>query len=485
MINAKKYLVGFSILVSAITFSQQRMVSHYPQMYDNQTNVNGSLSKEESTFSAKDELDVTINAMMSDPVLRNANWGIAIYDPKTKKLISSYNETEAFVPASTTKLLTTETAINLLGAKFKWITQLDYSGEIDIDGNLNGNLYIVGSGDPSLGTRKAGSASYTEIITEFVRETAALGIKKINGDIIVENAVFKVNKRDLPANIVWQEVNDYYVPVGSTKNIEPRNEQLIGKSKTFLNKNEGRFFYISPYTNKMVYAEKFEGQNYLETKLPDNPTYLTNLFRASLVKNGIAVSGKVVPRTIEFQPEERFTITAYESPLLTDIMYDTNHRSDNALAEAFLKTVGFQKEGDQTLQTGKDVIYNHLKERGFDLEGLNIADGSGLSRSNKVTPISQVKFLADLMEEPYYKDFFTSLPVGGQSGTLKNMFFGDCYGQVFAKTGTLNKVKALAGYIKTKQGKTLTFSILVNNYSGSVSQVKQKMEEMLDSVVNL
>lgn len=235
----------------------------------------------------------------------------------------------------------------------------------------------------------------------------------------------------------------------------------------------------------MVYAEKFEGQNYLETKLPDNPTYLTNLFRASLVKNGIAVSGKVVPRTIEFQPEERFTITAYESPLLTDIMYDTNHRSDNALAEAFLKTVGFQKEGDQTLQTGKDVIYNHLKERGFDLEGLNIADGSGLSRSNKVTPISQVKFLADLMEEPYYKDFFTSLPVGGQSGTLKNMFFGDCYGQVFAKTGTLNKVKALAGYIKTKQGKTLTFSILVNNYSGSVSQVKQKMEEMLDSVVNL
>lgn len=119
------------------------------------------------------------------------------------------------------------------------------------------------------------------------------------------------------------------------------------------------------------------------------------------------------------------------------------------------------------------------------MEGLTYFDGSGLSRSNAVTPISQVKFLTKLMKEPYFKDYFESLPIGGQSGTLKRSFAGVGYGQVFAKTGTLNRVKTLAGYLKTNSGKTLAFSLMINNYNGSVAQVKSRMESLLAPAMNL
>ena len=188
---------------------------------------------------------------------------------------------------------------------------------------------------------------------------------------------------------------------------------------------------------------------------------------------------------IDPTPEKRKTITAYKSPTLKEIVVDTNLRSDNDLSEAILRMVGFQKMGDQSLPSGRSVVTEHLREKNFDMEGLNYMDGSGLSRSNMVTPIAQVKFLTNLMNEPYYKDFFESLPTAGQTGTLKKSFFGNAYGQIFAKTGTLNKVKTLAGYIKTRSGKTLAFSLLINNYAGSVDQVKSRMEELLDSTVEL
>ncbi len=178
-------------------------------------------------------------------------------------------------------------------------------------------------------------------------------------------------------------------------------------------------------------------------------------------------------------------LSAYKSPTLADIVYYTNQHSDNSLAEALLRTVGFQKMGDQTSESGRMVVTDHLKEAGFDMMGLNYMDGSGLSRGNNVTPISQVKFLTSLMDEKYYRAYLTSLPIGGQSGTLKRMFLGQGNGQVFAKTGTLNKVKTLAGYLKTNSGKTLVFSLMVNNYSGSVDMVKKRMEKILEPALDL
>ncbi|MCU7613295.1 D-alanyl-D-alanine carboxypeptidase/D-alanyl-D-alanine-endopeptidase [Chryseobacterium sp. GMJ5] len=489
MVNFRKYISGITVLASGFFFAQSTATTVlYSQNFDSQkTSLNlpsPVAAIEKAILSPKELVDISVNTMMTDPVLKNANWGFVVYDPKTKKIISSYNENTPLVPASTTKLLTTETALNLLGENYRWMTQLEYSGSIDENGVLNGNLYIIGSGDPSLGTNKAGAWSYKDIVSDFVSGMSREGIKKVNGDIIIQTALFKGNISRLPENVVWLENNNYYLPVGTTREINPANEKLIVK-KGSNSISDKKYFYVSPYANQMVFAEKYEGDGILTTKLPDAPAFLANSFKANLVKNGIAVTGKVTPRITDGAPENRKMISAYKSPTLADIVFYTNQHSDNGLAEALLKTVGFQKMGDQTSESGRIVVNNHLKEVSFDTEGLNYMDGSGLSRNNHVTPISQVKFLTSLMNEKYYKTYLASLPVGGQSGTLKRMFIGQGNGQIFAKTGTLNKVKALAGYIKTNSGKTLVFSLLVNNYSGSVDQVKSKMEKILQPALDL
>lgn len=481
MINFKKTLVSAALAISAIAFAQGTFTSsNFPQSYDN-LNANTSAEK---LLTAKELVDIKINSMMNDPVLRNANWGFVVFDPKTKKIVSSYNENASLIPASTTKLLTTDTAMGLLGEKFRWVTQLEYSGNIDEAGVLEGNLYVVGSGDPSLGTNKAGAYSYREIVADFISALSAKGIKKVNGNIIIQTALFKLNKtQNLPENIVWLENGSYYLPVGTTKEINPQNERLIAKQANPFAENKN-YYYISPYIGKMVYADKFDG-GYLTTKLPDAPAYLANTLRTSMLKSGIGINGKVITKMADPEPENRNFITAYHSPTLAEIVMYTNQHSDNALAEATLRMVGFQKFGDQTLESGRNAVMTHLKSVHFDTEGLNYYDGSGLSRSNVVTPISQVKFLTNLMGEKYYKSYFDSLPIGGQTGTLKRMFDTVGNGQIFAKTGTLNKVKTLAGYMKTNTGKTLVFSLLINNYAGSVDQVKTKMEQILEPALSL
>ncbi|REC73064.1 D-alanyl-D-alanine carboxypeptidase/D-alanyl-D-alanine-endopeptidase [Chryseobacterium elymi] len=489
MVNYRKYISGVAVLASGFFLAQSTVSTVlYSQAYDNQKNTLNLPSPvtsmaEKTILSAKELVDINVNTMMTDPVLKNATWGFVVYDPKTNKVISSYNENTPLVPASTTKLLTTETALSLLGENYRWMTQLEYSGTIDENGVLNGNLYLIGSGDPSLGTNKAGAWSYRDIISDFMGGLSREGIRKVNGDIIIQTALFKGNITRLPENVVWLENNNYYLPVGTTREINPANEKLIMKKSGLT--SEKKYFYMSPYANQMVYAEKYEGDGILTTKLPDAPAYLANSFRTTLVKSGIGVTGKVIPKMTDAAPESRKLVSAYKSPTLGDIIFYTNQRSDNSLAEALLKTVGFQKMGDQTSESGRIVVTNHLKEENFDMMGLNYMDGSGLSRSNNVTPISQVKFLTSLMDEKYYKTYFTSLPVGGQSGTLKRMFIGTGNGQVFAKTGTLNKVKTLAGYLKTNSGKTLVFSLMVNNYSGSVDMVKKRMEKILEPALDL
>lgn len=490
MVNFRKYVSSAAVLASGLFLAQSTVSTVlYSQAYDNQKsslNLPSPITSvvEKTILSAKELVDINVNTMMADPVLKNATWGFVVYDPKTKKVISSYNENTPLVPASTTKLLTTETALNLLGENYRWMTQLEYSGSVDENGVLNGNLYVVGSGDPSLGTNKAGAYSYRDIISDFISGMSREGIKKVNGDIIIQTALFKGNIARLPENVVWLENNNYYLPVGTTREINPANEKLIVKKGNSFS-GEKKYFYVSPYNSQMVFADKYEGDGILTTKLPDAPAYLANTLRATMVKSGIGVTGKVTPRMTDANPENRKLVSAYKSPTLGDIIYYTNQHSDNSLAEALLKTVGFQSKGDQTSESGRVVVTNHLKAEGFDMMGLNYIDGSGLSRSNNVTPISQVKYLTSLMDEKYYKTYLTSLPIGGQSGTLKRMFVGTGNGQIFAKTGTLNKVKALAGYMKTNSGKTLVFSLLVNNYSGSVDMVKKRMEKILEPALDL
>ena len=479
----KNYFSIAALGLSSLLLSQGTSAGTLPQISDQQTLVK-DITAEKALLSPKDQIEFNINKMFTDPVLRNANWGFVVYDTKTGKIVTSYNENAPLVPASTTKLLTTETAFSLLGTKYRWNTQLEYSGSVDSEGVLTGNLYIVGSGDPSLGGNRGGAASYGQIVTQYMDAIRDKGIKKITGDIIIQTAIFKENKVTLPENIVWLEQSNYYLPVGTTKDINPRNEKMIVSQSNNPFNQVKKYFYVSPYTNKMVYADLYEGA-WVTTKVAEPPAFLANKLRESLVKNKIAITGKVTPKIVDRDPEPREVLSNYKSPSLAEIVAYTNQRSDNGYAEAILKSNGFMKLGDQTTESGRIVVTDHLKATNFDIVGLNYMDGSGLSKAHTVTPISQVKFLTAMTKSPYYKEYLDSLPIAGQTGTLKHMFLVNSNGQIFAKTGTLNHVKCLAGYIKTRSNRTLAFSLLINNYAGSTAQVKDRMEQLLDPTLDL
>lgn len=479
----RNYFSILSLGLSSFVFSQGTSAGTLPQISDQQTLVK-DITAEKALLSPKDQIELNINKMFTDPVLRNANWGFVVYDTKTGKIVTSYNENAPLIPASTTKLLTTETAFSMLGTKYRWNTQLEYSGSIDADGILTGNLYIVGSGDPSLGGNRGGAASYGQIVTQYLESIKEKGIKKITGDIIIQTAIFKENKVELPQNIVWLEQSNYYLPVGTTKDINPRNEKLLVSQSNNPFNQVKKYFYVSPYSNKMVFADEFDGP-WVTTKVADPPAFLANKLREGLVKSKIAIVGKVTPKIVDKDPEPREVLSNYKSPTLAEIVAYTNQRSDNGYAEAILKSNGFMKLGDQTTESGRIVVTEHLRATNFDVVGLNYMDGSGLSKAHTVTPISQVKFLTALMKAPYYKEYLESLPIAGQTGTLKHMFLLNSNGQIFAKTGTLNGVKCLAGYIKTRSNRTLAFSLLINHFSGSVAQVKDRMEQLLDPTLDL
>lgn len=478
IINRSLIILGLSLSVGAS--SQQRLAyTGTPSLEGIKTVKNAIVSE-----LAKNEIDFAIERLQSESIVRNANWGFVIYDPESRQVVTSYNENTPLVPASTTKLLSTETAMNIMGTKFQYNTQLEYSGTVSQDGVLEGNLYIIGSGDFSLGTGMGGASRYSAIVSDFIQAIKNEGINKINGNIYVETAVFKNNKIDLPQNIVWLAHNNYYLPVGNTQGMDPRKEMsVIPPADPF--HPAKHFFYISPYTGKMAVTDSFEG-NKVYTKIPDAPLYLAKNLRVALPKSGVVVSGGVETKTQNINPEATKIIANYKSPSLSTMVYYTNQNSVNRFAEAILRAVGFYKDGDETLDTGRSTILTHLKNKGYDFAGINLVDGSGLSRSNEVKPISQAKFLAEIMKEPYYQDFLKSLPVAGQTGTLKRMFVdSEANGKIFAKTGTLKGVKCLAGYIHTYSGKVLTFSLLVNNYSGSVAQIKSKMETLLTPAIDL
>ena len=484
MYKLRNYFSIVSIGFSSLFFSQGSVaVPTLPQVADHVGLVK-DISAERALLSPKEQIEFSINKMFTDPVLRNANWGFVVYDPKTEKVLTGYNETAPLIPASTTKLLTTETAFSLLGTKFRWNTQLEYSGNIDAEGTLTGNLYVVGSGDPSLGGNRGGAASYAQIVNQYLDAIREKGIKKVTGDIVVQTAFFKENKIDPPQNVVWLEQKNYYLPVGTTNDIDPKNEKLIVSQSNNPFNQQKKYFYISPYANKLVYADKFDG-GWVTTKIAEPPAYLGNKLREGLVRSKIVILGKVTPKIVDREPEPREILANYKSPTLAEIVSYTNQRSDNNYAEALLKCNGYQKLGDQTAESGRKVVTDHLRSINFDMTGLNYMDGSGLSKAHTVTPISQVKFLASLIKSPYYIDYFESLPIAGQSGTLKHMFLVNSNGQIFAKTGTLNGVKCLAGYIKTRSNKTLVFSLLINRFSGSVAQVKERMEQLLDPTLDL
>ncbi len=442
-----------------------------------------------------------INTLTKDPALRNANWGFSLYDPFTDKELIAKDSYDNYIPASTTKLISSESALRLLGENFNWKTEIAYTGFVDADGILQGNIYIIWNGDPTLGLTSINAKGYNELFLEAYQGLQSLGVKNIHGKIIFESVVFKSDKSLYPFDERMIEFENYYslIPTENeelTDNEKEFNEKITASQESVEDAIDEEEMSVEDIIMKDV-IETIELNNKLNNlqsiglknaSLAPPPSWFTQKFSEYLSVKGIKASGgKVQQNYLDLEIEEpRHILMYYESPPLKDLIYMVDKRSNNTYAEHLMRNIGIFIGKRDSKWSSAQTVMKRLEDVNYFFNGLNYVDGSGLSYDHRVSPIAQVKYLSMIKFQPYFQSFYSSLPIGGVDGTLRNSFKNSPHlGSIHAKTGTLNskvRTKTLAGYITLENGQQLVFSLLINHYTGSVYNIKQKMESLLNTV---
>lgn len=449
-----------------------------------------------------------VDNFVNNPLLKNANISIQVKDLKTGKEIHSYRANNATVPASTMKVVTTATALEILGPDFRYETMLAYDGKIDAGGVLNGNLYIIGSGDPTLGSSKTGDPHF---LSKWAAAIKSAGITKINGSIIPDESKF--DNEGANPKWTWDDIGNYYAPgiyalayldntirvtfksgaIGTTPEIVNLNPQLEGLTieNNLLSSRisfDSAYFYGSPKSMHRSVRGEIPANKpgfVVMAELPDPGLALAQAFHQALLDQKIEVSS--LPVSI---PASGFTFptsTAVRTPLythysvpLSQIIKEINEKSNNFYAEQVFKSLSLSRDAVATNRRSVDIIRNFWKARGLDINQLFQHDGSGLSPANSVS----AAFLTNIMEYMYKKSkhkevFFNSLAIAGKAGTIAGFLKNTpLNGKVFAKSGTISRVRSYTGYI-IQDDREWVFCVMVNNSNGNSWQTLSRIEDFL------
>ena len=460
-----------------------------------------------TTILAQSDLQNKISAFAKAPNLKAANISIDVRDLSSNQSLASYQENKSLSPASSIKLFTTAIALDKLGGDFKFKTELRHDGTIE-NGTINGNLYIVGSGDPTLGSDQLTSGlKLNELLDKFCRGLQEKSINLINGNIISDVSCF--DSAVIPPAWPWIDLgnyyacgthglniheNFYYLRLDQTPKISAKPDccgtDPIIPELNFINElltaspnsGDNAYIYGAPYTyTKFIRGTIPSGNGTFTIKgsIPDPPLLLAQLLKNHLGLYYNDATGEA--KTTFSKTPKSDLIISHESPSLQEIAHRTNVKSVNLYAEALLKTLGKKFKNEGSFKKGIEYIEEYLKERGCNTEGLFLMDGSGLSPNNGVSASHFTQLLKIVFDnKSLYDNFKSTLPISGQTGTMKNLLKNSpATGKLFVKSGSMERVRSYTGFASTQSGKTLGFSIIVNNYEGSSRPLVREIEQLM------
>lgn len=451
---------------------------------------------------------------VKNEVFKNAAITICVIDIDSNKEVSSHNKNMGIQSASTAKLFSTSTALKILGPSYQASTKFFTNGLI-IDNKLQGDLIIQGGGDPSFGSRYFNHKdSIKNIFYKIIDSLNHLGIHKIEGDIIIDGSKFSY--QGVPDGWTWSDMGNYYgagpsglilydntifynfntgnqinKPVKLTSTFPEISElkfdnQIVASNK----RGDNSYIYGAPYSyNRFgVGTLPINRSNFIvKGSIPDpEKQFGTELFNLLKEKEIVSEKTKILTARISNLPkyEEIHLLFENKGEELINILFETNQRSINLFAEQILFLTSFEKTGFGSTDKGVELIKSTWKND-IEVEGLNLKDGSGLSRSNAISANHFCQLLKGIYNDSIYNDFLSTLPIAGCTGTLKGVCKNQlAQGRVKAKSGTLDNVKAYAGYVETKNGKTLAFAIIVNNFNCSSSHVVNLMEPFFNAMAD-
>jgi serine-type D-Ala-D-Ala carboxypeptidase/endopeptidase (penicillin-binding protein 4) len=462
-------------------------------------------------------LERAFNDFRNDSSLEHAGWTFYVMDVTSGHSILEHNIHKPLVPASAQKLITTATALMMLGTDHQYETVLQHDGTVDRRGVLRGNLYIKGSGDPSFGSSRLDfNPTLDEVFKEWLEILNAIGITQITGSIIADERIF--DHEMVPRMWLWEDIGNYFgagasglsvheneytvnfkagLAVGSPATVISTEPEVPGMS--FINEvttaaaGSGDQVYI--FGAPRIQQRRLTGTVPLGASefpvrgsMPDPPGFVAESFRNYIQKNGIEVEGEsasyqTIKRKGIFASDDRNTISTHYSPLFFDIIYRTNTHSVNSYAENLLKTIALQKHEQGTLGGGIETLRDFWHERGMSTEQMMLYDGSGLSPSNRITAQQLMTVLSVSSQHPAFSLLLQSLPLAGYSGSLTKQFHGSASeGLLRAKSGYLRNVRSYAGYTTMQNGNLAAFVIIANDYRGTPAAMRHKMIRLMDAI---
>jgi serine-type D-Ala-D-Ala carboxypeptidase/endopeptidase (penicillin-binding protein 4) len=464
--------------------------------------VSSSLVPGAAADPSPSRLRKAIDPIVARPEFASAFWGIEVRSLASGRTLYARNAEKAFRPASSMKLVTTAAALDAFGPDARIRTTVETEGRLDGQGRILGDVFLVGRGDPNLSARFTPDRP-TAAFETMADALVAAGVRRIEGRVVGHEGAFAGERRG--SDWTWEDLawgygaevsalswNDNLVDVS----LQP-GERVGDPARLAAVPDAGCLAVGSTVTTAPALApgspaggpeagadevslERAPGSNEirLSGRLPlgakwdaelavgDPARCAAGAFQRMLEARGIRVTGGVATSSLPLPAGARVLAT-HEGASMAEMIRVVNKESQNLHAEMLLRLVGLKVGGEGSAARGHQAVAELAKRLGVPDEGWALADGSGLARTDLITPRGLAALLVAMDRHPHSAAFRDSLPVAGVDGTLEKRMRGTAAeGRVRAKTGTLRLANSLAGYVTTLRGERLAFAVVVNNHAG-------------------
>ncbi len=453
-----------------------------------------------------------VQAQMDLPVLRGAWWGgLAAYANKPQTEIFAIRADTRFAPASTLKLLTTAAALEALGPHHRFETRLYSTKNPDENGTLHGNLILRGGGDMTLGsTRVKGAQTYQAVLKKWVQAVKEAGITQIDGNIVADVSIFE--GPSIANKVNWENMGNYYAAPasalsfndnlfeirfkgqsthGAPVQVKQTQPQIPGLTlQSFVtadgkNKTDNAYVYGAPdqYDLKIFGTIPTTLTGFtIKGAMPNPALFAAQAFRQALQEEGITVTGHAQVTSAAPDYEQAKLLHTYQSPELKDIVTIVNKRSFNLYADMLLRHLALADGQPGSIANGLAALNKFLRTNNLSAPtDTVIYDGSGLSRDTMLTPRVLVNTLNYMATRPYFEHYYNSLATPNDRGDLLILRYflkpKHQIEEVRVKGGTIDGVKAVAGYVHDKDGNLVSFALMANNLPTNKDETLWRMHE--------
>ena len=452
--------------------------------------------------------EAVLQSMLEDTTLTGTSYSICFADAVTGEVVFGFDADRNLASASVMKLYPTAISLSLLGADYRFTTRVFMSGRFNKNkGVLNGDVVILGGGDPALGSAYFAD-HYGNVPAVWAEALTAAGLRRVTGRVAAAESVYDNNP--VPGGWSWADLGNYYGAgvydlnyndnkyniyvtgfiEGTAAVIDSTDsygrDMQIENYLTSSGRSDNGYVYNAPYsTNAWISGTvPADSSMILKASIPDPPFTVVNQLDKALRQAGIKIKNSPVRERVSLNEASYPPVCVTLSPPLSDIIKTTNHESVNLYAEALRKYLGPATGTAGTFSAGSAVMRSFLDSIGCEPYKAVMLDGSGLSPNNNISALMTTRLLVHMYNSRDSEVFRASLPAAGVSGTMRSYFRSDLFrGRVIAKTGSIGSVRSFAGYVITNSGRTLAFTMIANGFTVPWRQVTNNMEKIAGEIM--